>query len=123
MSERLVEKKNKPKFKVGDRVIVRDTSGIWEITNVKDDILYSLKRENHTATLTTYGGFLTLYEGISDNMIEELVEDEVKPKYEDEVELVGYSTPAYLVRPYGYEFVDENGNVINAMKIILKKKK
>lgn len=59
----------------------------------------------------------------TDEMIEGLVEDEVKPKYEDEVELVGYSTPAYLVRPYGYEFVDENGNVINAMKIILKKKK
>ena len=50
------------KYKIGDRVVVSDTSGIWEITNVKDDILYSLKRENHTATLTTYGGFLTLYD-------------------------------------------------------------
>ena len=50
------------KYKIGDRVVVSDTSGIWEITNVKDDILYSLKRENHTSTLTTYGGFLTLYD-------------------------------------------------------------
>ena len=58
----------------------------------------------------------------TDEMIEGLAE-ESKPKYEDEVELVGYSTPSYLVCPSGYEFQDENGNVINASKIVLKKKK
>ena len=51
------------------------------------------------------------------------VEEETKPKYEDEVNGEYYSTPKYLVRPSGYQFVDENGNVINAQKIILEKKK
>lgn len=51
------------------------------------------------------------------------MDKETKPKYEDEVYGEYYSTPKYLIRPFGYEFVDENGNVINAMKIILKKKK
>ena len=74
MIEGLVEEP-KSKFKIGDKVIVSDTSGIWEITDMKDDTLYSLKRENHTATLTTYGGFLTLHEGTSDEMIENKVEE------------------------------------------------
>ena len=51
------------------------------------------------------------------------MEEETKPKYEDEVNGEYYSTPKYLVRPSGYQFVDENGNVINAMKIVLEKKK
>ena len=81
MIEGLVEEETKPKFKVGDRVIARGASGIWEITNVEDDILYTIKRENHTFTMTTYGGFLTLYEGISDKMVECKVEEENKPKF------------------------------------------
>lgn len=48
---------------------------------------------------------------------------ETKTKYEDEVNGEYYSTPKYLVRPSGYQFVDENGNVINARKIVLEKKK
>ena len=48
---------------------------------------------------------------------------ETKPKYEDEVNGKYYSTPKYLVRPNGYQFKDENGNVINAKKIVLEKKK
>ena len=44
-------------------------------------------------------------------------------KYEDEVNGEYYSTPKYLVRPSGYQFVDENGNIINAQKIVLEKKK
>ena len=56
-------------------------------------------------------------------------EEEAKPKYEDEkngeskVNGEYYSTPKYLVRPSGYQFKDENGNVINATKIVLEKKK
>ena len=56
-----------------------------------------------------------------DEMIEGLVEEETKPKYEDEVNGEYYSTPKYLVRPSGYQFKDENGNVINATKIVLEK--
>ena len=47
----------------------------------------------------------------------------MKAKYEDEVNGEYYSTPKYLVKPNGYQFVDENGNVINAQKIVLEKKK
>ena len=59
----------------------------------------------------------------TDEMIEGLAEEETKPKYEDEVNGEYYSTLTYFVRPNGYQFVDENGNVINARKIVLEKKK
>lgn len=64
-----------------------------------------------------------------ENKVEGLVKEETKPKYEDEVNgecystTEYYSTTKYLVRPSGYQFVDENGNVINATKITLEKKK
>ena len=58
----------------------------------------------------------------TDEMIECKVEEENKPKYEDEVNGEYYSTPKYLVRPSGYQFIDENGNIINARKVVLKKK-
>ena len=62
----------------------------------------------------------------TDEMIEGLVEEETKPlTYEETVEIIetmqgiGYSWEC----PQGYQFVDENGNVINATKIVLEKKK
>ena len=132
MIEGLVEEETKPKFKIGDRVIVRGMSGIWEITNAEDDILYTIKRENYTFTLTTYGSFLTLYESISDKKEEMKLEDELLDEYEEltdrafkggyekcqsDIILNGYTLPD------GYQFTDENGNVINAKKIVLEKKK
>ena len=132
MIEGLVKEETKPKFKVGDRVMARDMSGIWEITNVEDDILYTIKRENHTFTLTTYGSFLTLYEGISDKKEEVKSENSLLDEYEEltdrafkggyekcksDIELNGFQIPD------GYVFKDENGNVINATKIVLEKKK
>ena len=56
-------------------------------------------------------------------MFECKVEEETKPQYEDEIELIGYSSPKQFICPIGYEFKDENGNVINATKIVLEKKK
>ena len=73
-----------------------------------------------TCYLMEEDGFKYLW---TDEMIEGLVEEETKPKYEDEVNGEYHSTPKYLVRPSGYQFVDENGNVINATKIVLEKKK
>ena len=62
----------------------------------------------------------------TDEMIEGLVEEENKPfTYEETVEIIktmqgiGDSWEC----PDGYIFVDENGNVINATKIVLEKKK
>ena len=132
MIEGLAEEETKPKFKVGDRVMARDMSGIWEITNVEDDILYTIKRENHTFTLTTYGSFLTLYEGISDKKEEVKSENSLLDEYEEltdrafkggyekcksDIELNGFQLPE------GYIFKDENGNEILTSKIILEKKK
>lgn len=45
------------------------------------------------------------------------------PQTEEEAKLFGFSTPTYLLCPSGYEFRDENGNVINAKKVVLEKKK
>ena len=111
MIEGLAEDENKPKFKVGDRVVARGTNGIWEITNVEDN-LYTIKRENHTYTLTTYGGCLTLYEEFTDRAFKGGYE-----KCKSDIELNGFQLPD------GYIFKDENGNEILTNKIILEKKK
>lgn len=62
----------------------------------------------------------------TDEMIEGLVEEETKPlTYEQTVEIIeamqgiGDSWEC----PQGYQFEDENGNIINATKIVLEKKK
>ena len=97
------------KYKIGNKVILTD-GNIMTIDQIDDISKWYRMKEDPWNCYT-------------DEMIEGLVEEETKPKYEDEVIEEYYSTPRYLVKPYGYEFVDENGNVINAMKIILKKKK
>lgn len=97
------------KYKIGNKVILTD-GNIMTIDQIDDISKWYRMKEDPWNCYT-------------DEMIKGLAEEETKPKYEDEVTGEYYSTPRYLVKPYGYEFVDENGNVINAMKIILKKKK
>lgn len=98
---------SKPKFKVGDRVIVRGMSGIWEITNVKeeDTILYTIKKENHTFTITTYGGFLTSYESVSDRMVENKtsVSKPQNPSMLSDLEEEAYSNPHKVAQMQAYE--------------------
>ena len=126
------------KYKVGDRVRIKSID--WY--NENKDNNREIKFENgiFTTLKSTFLGQIMTIEEITlekqyilmedryktlwtDEMIEGLVEEETKPKYEDEVNGEYYSTTKYLVRPNGYQFVDENGNVINAMKIVLEKKK
>lgn len=97
------------KYKVGDKVTLTngDTMTVYQIN---DTLKWYFMMED---PLNCY----------TDEMIECKVEEETKPKYEDEVNGEYYSTPKYLVRPSGYQFVDENGNVINARKVVLEKKK
>ena len=130
------------RFKVGDRVRIKSID--WynknkdEYSNVPligaTDSSYDfteLMREFCGKVMTISCVYIYSYNMVEDNgkyfwtdeMIEGLVEEEAKPKYEDEVNGEYYSTPKYLVRPSGYQFKDENGNVINAMKIVLEKKK
>ena len=64
----------------------------------------------------------------TDEMIEGLVEEETEKKVSDESwrykNIFDYSQyPQSFECPEGYQFVDENGNVINATKIVLEKKK
>ena len=110
MIEGLVEEEIKPKFNVGDKI----TNG--EITFT----ILTLSSDRYGAE-DTFGECGSVCFKSQDEW--KLVEEETKPKYEDEVNGEYYSTPKYLVRPSGYQFVDENGNVIEAKKIVLEKKK
>ena len=66
------------------------------------------------------------YSWWSDDMIEGLVEEEeIEFTEEDKYwcDIMSESDPTTYVLPQGYQFKDENGNVINAQKIVLEKKK
>ena len=128
-------------YKVGDRVRIKsldwyneNKNHCGEIPLFKPSGLFVPDMSRYCNNIMTikdicYGTCYRMKEDFwnynwTDEMIEGLVEEEeTKPKYEDEVSGEYYSTPKYLVRPSGYQFVDENGNVINAHKIVLEKKK
>ena len=59
----------------------------------------------------------------TDEMIEGLVEEETKPNIIEEAKTYWDSIKDAWICPEGYQFKDENGNVINATKIVLEKKK
>ena len=58
----------------------------------------------------------------TDEMIEGLVEEETKPNIIEEAKTYWDSIKDAWICPQGYQFVDENGNVINTQKIVLEKK-
>ena len=123
------------RFKVGDRVRIKSLD--WYNKNRNDyghvvcgNLCFNSHNKHWCGKIVTikavYRDCYLVKENDAywnDIMIEGLVEDETEPKYEDEVNGEYYSTPKYLIRPSGYQFVDENGNVINAQKIVLEKKK
>ena len=59
----------------------------------------------------------------TDEMIEGLVGEETKPNIIKEAKTYWDSIKDAWICPEGYIFKDENGNVINATKIVLEKKK
>ena len=132
---------NKLKFKVGDRVRIKSID--WYNANKDENGDIPLIETTYSSynfievmrglcgkVMTISSVYMNSYNMVEDDceyfwtdeMIECKVDEETKPKYEDEVNGEYYSTPKYLVRPSGYQFVDENGNVINAQKIVLEKK-
>ena len=126
-----------PKYKEGDRVRIKSIDWYNENKDPKHEYVdcgngigFYKHMTEHCGKVMTISEIWDYCYGMeghvsawTDEMIEGLVEEETKPKYEDEVNGEYYSTPKYLVRPSGYQFIDENGNVINAQKIVLEKKK
>lgn len=127
------------KYKVGDRVKIKSLD--WYKENRDDINEVECGGSVFVPAMTTHCGYIRtiskvfeiqeVYHILEDNglftwtdeMIEKRVEEETKPKDMGEVNEEYYSTTKYLVRPNGYQFVDENGNIINATKIVLEKKK
>ena len=113
------ETKPKPKFKVGDIVKwYNHTCNITSIGTDENTYIYLIKhddyREDKTFAKWVHESELTFED-----------DEETKPlTYEETVEIIqamqgiGDSWEC----PQGYQFVDENGNVINATKIVLEKK-
>lgn len=58
----------------------------------------------------------------TDEMIEGLAKEETKPNIIEEANTYWDSIKDAWICPQGYQFVDENGNIINAQKIVLEKK-
>ena len=74
------------------------------------DNCYTVKEDNHEYYW-------------ADEMIEGLVEEETKPNIIEEAKTYWDSIKDAWICPEGYIFKDENGNIINATKIVLEKKK
>ena len=108
MIEGLMEKEIVPKFKVGD-IIGRENNltNSYLVTSVTSEF-YGLRIKNGVGVLPVKGQdewvLLSVVE--DDNVLEDLIKK-----------------PVEINIPDGYEFRDENGNVINARKIVLEKKK
>ena len=145
MIEGLVERNGKTyPYKIGDRVILKGKNRCATITDLKynshGNLSYYIKIDNDKDISIDYPTDLLLP---YDNKIEGLVEDKCDYVQADNTPDViqtktasacshngfyGYSDSEgneisewYL--PDGYEFRDENGNAINATKIVLEKKK
>ena len=122
MIEGLVEGKTYP-YKIGDRVILKGSNRCATITDLKyncqGNLSYYIKVDNDKDISIDYPTDLLL-------PIEcEVEEEEIEFTEEDKFwcDIMSESDPTTYVLPQGYQFVDEHGNVINATKIVLEKKK
>ena len=121
------------RFKVGDRVRIKSFD--WYNEN-KDagscvhcgDKVFDNYMSVFCGSIVTIGGVCPYGYDIledmycriwTDEMFECKVEEETKPKYEDEVNGEYYSTPKYLVRPYQTEKYDfmvcRNGSIMGEL--------
>ena len=124
MIECLVERNGKTyPYKIGDRVVLKGNNRYATITDLKynsfGNLSYYIKIDNDKDICIDYPTDLLLP---YDNMIERDNEDKIFSEgynqgYED-----GQHDMNEWVLPEGFQFKDENGNVINATKIILDKK-
>ena len=125
MFDTLVEEEIQPKFKVGDKITngeitftiltlssdrygAEDTFGECGSVCFKSQDEWEIVEEE----MKSEDGLLDEYEELTDRAFKGGYE-----KCKSDIELNGFQLPE------GYQFVDENGNVINATKIVLEKKK
>ena len=136
MIEGLVEEATEPelKFKVGDKVIT-DTNMKGKIIEVVEDGWYCVEFEPYNGIPQPNGVVpeesMSLMEEKCNYVQVDNIPDVIQSKTSSACShngFYGYSDSEgnetsewYL--PEGYQFVDENGNVINATKIVLEKKK
>lgn len=129
----LVEEEIKPKFKVGDILFYRgETSGYLKVEEIREENgeirYYETSRnlyliENDPDVFADKVCSIEIEKTKSEDELldnyEELTDRAFKGGYEkckSDIELNGFQLPE------GYQFVDENGNIINTQKIILEKK-
>ena len=140
------------KYKVGDKVRIKSTDWYKQMLSIPNKLVWQNKLTNdftgiwcgshifEESMFGFLGKIMTIQEvGIdfylmeedtcgyefNDEMIEGLVEDEsltvpLKHPEDSALAMLFHKT---LILPEGYQFVDDNGNVINASRIILEKKK
>lgn len=124
MIECLVERNGKTyPYKIGDRVVLKGNNRCATITDLKynswGNLSYYIKIDNDKDISIDHPTDLLLP---YDNMIEGLVEDTITTNEElFEPSNVSLEKEMEWNLPKGYQFVDENGNVINATKIVLEK--
>lgn len=111
--EPLTETKSELKFKIGDRVFNKVTREWVNIVEFDTETgLYIVRYDDGIRGRS-----------LESEMIEGLVEEETKPNIIEEAKTYWDSIKDAWICPEGYIFKDENGNIINAQKIVLEKKK
>lgn len=120
MIERLVERNGKTyPYKIGDRVVLKGRNRCATITDLKYDsfgnLSYYINIDNDKDNSIVYPTDLLL-------PYDKLMEEEKPLNKSRQITDFEYEGLVYIL-PNGYQFVDENGNVINSSKIVLEKKK
>lgn len=124
------------KYNVGDKVRIKPKFHFCSVDgfnniNMKDEFFNEYSRLPYCETTMTIGivnkDFYILKEDRwaykwTDEMIEGLVEEEMSLDKAGQITDFEYDGLSYTL-PEGYQFIDENGNAINATKITLRKKK
>ena len=116
------------KYKVGDKVIIKSIE--WYYKNRDEIDQVDCGKSYFTSSMVTFcRQIVTISSILSSREVYRIKEDGGTFNWTDEMIegiFVGETKPLAFDNswecPQGYQFVDENGNVINATKIILEKK-
>ena len=111
------ETKPEPKFKVGDIII----SDVFTTNDDKGWKVIDVERTGYKLISVNNSGLICDMDFKNEHYYK-LVEEEMPLDKAGQITDFEYEGLAYTL-PDSYQFVDDNGNVINAMKIVVKKKK